>query len=74
MLVDRMVREFSVAANVGKPQVAYRETITVPVEKIEERYIRQTGGRGQYGHVVHRARAHRARAAATSSSTRSPAA
>jgi elongation factor G len=52
VLVDRMVREFSVAANVGKPQVAYRETITVPVEKVEERYIRQTGGRGQYGHVV----------------------
>jgi len=52
VLVDRMVREFSVAANVGKPQVAYRETITVPVEKIEERYIRQTGGKGQYGHVV----------------------
>ncbi|MEX2100684.1 MAG: EF-Tu/IF-2/RF-3 family GTPase, partial [Acidimicrobiia bacterium] len=52
VLVDRMVREFSVAANVGKPQVAYRETITVPVEKIEERYVRQTGGRGQYGHVV----------------------
>ena len=52
VLVDRMIREFSVAANVGKPQVAYRETITVPVEKIEERYIRQTGGRGQYGHVV----------------------
>jgi elongation factor G len=52
VLVDRMVREFSVAANVGKPQVAYRETITVPVEKIEERYVRQTGGKGQYGHVV----------------------
>ncbi len=52
VLVDRMVREFSVAANVGKPQVAYRETITIPVEKIEERYIRQTGGKGQYGHVV----------------------
>jgi elongation factor G len=52
VLVDRMVREFSVAANVGKPQVAYRETITQPVEKIEERYIRQTGGKGQYGHVV----------------------
>ena len=61
VLVDRMVREFSVAANVGKPQVAYRETITVPVEKIEERYIRQTGGKGQYGHVVHLARAHRPR-------------
>jgi elongation factor G len=41
-----------VAANVGKPQVAYRETITVPVEKVEERYVRQTGGKGQYGHVV----------------------
>jgi elongation factor G len=52
VLVDRMVREFSVAANVGKPQVAYRETITVPIESIEERYVRQTGGRGQYGHVV----------------------
>jgi elongation factor G len=52
VLVDRMIREFSVAANVGKPQVAYRETITVAVEKIEERYVRQTGGRGQYGHVV----------------------
>jgi len=52
VLVDRMVREFSVAANVGKPQVAYRETITVPIEKIEERYVRQTGGKGQYGHVV----------------------
>jgi len=52
VLVDRMTREFSVAANVGKPQVAYRETITQSVEKVEERYIRQTGGRGQYGHVV----------------------
>ncbi|HEV3451962.1 MAG TPA: elongation factor G [Acidimicrobiia bacterium] len=52
VLVDRMTREFSVAANVGKPQVAYRETITTPVQAVEERYIRQTGGRGQYGHVV----------------------
>ena len=52
VLVDRMMREFSVAANVGKPQVAYRETITQPVRKVEQRYIRQTGGRGQYGHVV----------------------
>ncbi len=52
VLVDRMMREFSVGANVGKPQVAYRETITVPVEKVEQRYVRQTGGRGQYGHVV----------------------
>jgi elongation factor G len=52
VLVDRMVREFNVEANVGKPQVAYRETITKKVEKVEERYVRQTGGRGQYGHVV----------------------
>jgi elongation factor G len=52
VLIDRMLREFSVAANVGKPQVAYRETITEPVRKVEQRYIRQTGGRGQYGHVV----------------------
>ena len=52
VLVDRMLREFSVGANVGKPQVAYRETITEPVEKVEERYVRQTGGRGQFGHVV----------------------
>ena len=52
VLVDRMMREFTVSANVGEPQVAYRETITVPVQKVEERYVRQTGGRGQYGHVV----------------------
>jgi len=52
VLVDRMLREFNVVANVGKPQVAYRESITVPVEKVEMRYVRQTGGRGQYGHVV----------------------
>jgi len=52
VLVDRMLREFSVDANVGKPQVAYRETIRKPAEKIEEKYVRQTGGRGQYGHVV----------------------
>ena len=52
VLVDRMTREFSVAANIGKPQVAYRETITLPVQKVEQRYVRQTGGRGQYGHVV----------------------
>ncbi|MGH3850109.1 MAG: elongation factor G, partial [Pseudonocardiaceae bacterium] len=52
ILVDRMLREFNVDANVGKPQVAFRETIRKPVEKVEERYIRQTGGRGQYGHVV----------------------
>ena len=52
VLVDRMLREFSVDANVGKPQVAYRETVRKKVDKIEERYVRQTGGRGQYGHVV----------------------
>ncbi|HEY2215641.1 MAG TPA: elongation factor G [Acidimicrobiales bacterium] len=52
VLVDRMLREFSVDANVGKPQVAYRETIRDKVEKIEEKYVRQTGGKGQYGHVV----------------------
>jgi elongation factor G len=52
VLVDRMLREFKVEANVGKPQVAYRETIRDPAIKVEERYIRQTGGRGQYGHVV----------------------
>jgi elongation factor G len=52
VLVDRMLREFKVDANVGKPQVAYRETIKQSVQKVEERYVRQTGGRGQYGHVV----------------------
>jgi elongation factor G len=52
VLVDRMLREFSVDANVGKPQVAYRETIRKKVEKVEEKYVRQTGGKGQYGHVV----------------------
>ena len=52
VLVDRMLREFKVDANVGKPQVAYRETIKKPVKRVEERYVRQTGGRGQYGHVV----------------------
>jgi elongation factor G len=52
VLVDRMLREFKVDANIGKPQVAYRETIKQPVQKIETRYVRQTGGRGQYGHVV----------------------
>ena len=52
VLVDRMLREFRVDAHVGKPQVAFRETIRHSVEKVEERYIRQTGGRGQYGHVV----------------------
>ncbi|HVP37125.1 MAG TPA: elongation factor G [Terriglobales bacterium] len=50
ILVERMLREFGVKANVGKPQVAYRETISIPVEA-EGKFIRQTGGRGQYGHV-----------------------
>jgi elongation factor G len=52
VLVDRMLREFAVDANVGKPQVAYRETIKKKVVKVEEKYVRQTGGKGQYGHVV----------------------
>ena len=52
VLVDRMQREFAVDANVGKPQVAYRETVRKTVTKVEEKYVRQTGGRGQYGHVV----------------------
>jgi elongation factor G len=51
VLVDRMVREFRVAANVGKPQVSYRETIRRPAEG-NGRFVRQTGGRGQYGHAV----------------------
>jgi elongation factor G len=52
IIVDRLLREFKVDANVGRPQVAYRETISKPVEKIQGRFVRQTGGRGQYGHVV----------------------
>lgn len=52
VLIDRMLREFRVQARVGRPQVAYRETITRPVSKAETRYVKQTGGRGQYGHVV----------------------
>src|SRR6185436_15351606 len=52
IIVDRLKREFSVDANVGRPQVAYRETIGKPVEKIQGRFVRQTGGRGQYGHAV----------------------
>jgi elongation factor G len=52
ILVDRMLREFRVQARVGRPQVAYRETITEVVPKAEYRYVKQTGGRGQYGHVI----------------------
>jgi elongation factor G len=52
VLVDRMLREFKVQANVGRPRVAYRESITRPVEKLSHKYAKQTGGRGQYGHVV----------------------
>ena len=52
IIVDRMKREFKVEANVGKPQVAYRETIRKTVDKAEGRFVRQSGGRGQYGHVL----------------------
>jgi elongation factor G len=52
IIVDRMKREFGVEANVGKPQVAYRETIRKTVEEVEGKFIKQSGGRGQYGHVV----------------------
>jgi elongation factor G len=52
IIVDRLKREFNVAANVGRPQVAYRETIGRPAEKIHGRFVRQTGGSGQYGDVV----------------------
>jgi len=52
VLVDRMIREFNVEANVGKPQVAYRETIRKRVDKVAAKFARQTGGRGQYGHAV----------------------
>jgi elongation factor G len=52
IIVDRLLREFSVDANVGRPQVAYRETIGRRVDKVEGRFVRQTGGRGQYGHAV----------------------
>jgi elongation factor G len=52
VLVDRMLREFRLQARIGKPQVSYRESITRQVENAEYRYVKQTGGRGQYGHVV----------------------
>src|SRR5690606_15059685 len=52
VIVDRLLREFKVGATVGRPQVAYRETISQPVNSVEGRFVRQSGGRGQYGHVV----------------------
>jgi len=52
IIVDRLKREFGVEANIGRPQVAYRETIKSRAEKVEGKFVRQTGGRGQYGHVV----------------------
>jgi elongation factor G len=52
IIVDRMKREFGVEANVGKPQVAYRETIRKPIADVEGKFVRQSGGKGQYGHVV----------------------
>jgi elongation factor G len=52
VLVDRLLREFKVAANVGQPRVAYRETITRSVDRVDGRFVRQSGGRGQYGHVI----------------------
>jgi elongation factor G len=52
ILIDRMLREFKVQANIGRQRVAYRETITRPVPKIDYRHVKQTGGKGQYAHVV----------------------
>ena len=52
IIVDRLMREFKVDANVGRPQVAYRETISIPAEKIQGKFVRQTGGSGQYGDAV----------------------
>ncbi|HYH49518.1 MAG TPA: elongation factor G, partial [Acidimicrobiia bacterium] len=52
ILVDRMRREFKVVANVGNPEVAYRETVTTPAQKVEYKHVKQSGGRGQYAHVV----------------------
>jgi elongation factor G len=52
IIVERMMREFRVQANVGRPRVSYRETISRPVPEVNYRYVKQTGGRGQYGHVI----------------------
>ena len=68
ILVDRMRREFKVEANIGKPQVAYRETIRRKVEKVDYTHKKQTGGSGQFAQVHHRPRAARATATAATSS------
>jgi elongation factor G len=52
IIVDRLKREFNVDANVGRPQVAYRETVSKPAEKVQGKFVRQTGGSGQYGDVI----------------------
>src|ERR671932_1307224 len=52
IILDRLLREFRVDANIGRPQVAYRETVCKRIENVEGRFVRQTGGRGQYGHAV----------------------
>ena len=52
IIVDRMKREFGVEANIGRPQVTYRETLRKAVKDIEGKFVRQSGGKGQYGHVV----------------------
>ena len=52
IIVDRLKREFNVDANVGRPQVAYRETISKPAERVQGKFVRQTGGSGQYGDAV----------------------
>ena len=52
IIVDRLLREFKVSANVGRPQVAYRETLRKPVSNVSVKFVRQTGGKGQFGHVV----------------------
>ncbi len=73
IIVDRLLREYKVEANVGAPQVAYKETIKKSVEQ-DTKYARQSGGKGQYGHVKHHALSPTSPARATSLSTRSPAA
>ena len=72
ILIDRMKREFRVEANIGKPQVAYRETLRRAVEKVEYTHKKQSGGSGQYAQGDHQRWSRRSRARATSSSTQSP--